>query len=258
MSRQNDLSLDDDPLEEIRLAWVDDPVPVHFMKHRSLIRYARDLKMITDVMKDYSKSHDCVEKAVLDATLEYGKKAHDVYCNSLHQWLHDNLDSLARDKVESSVRDYPEKGRQDLERYYLRATKAPENRTKSILLSSASKLLKASKDSQSIIEDQRQEILELKRLNELKEIYLDEAQNECQAKQLEVRRKAIELKKKQIDVDAYKELAEDTISIADVLDFNKFCSKYKQFLDKDKGVSMGGPAIPKTPGGHISLIKSHL
>ena len=27
MSRQNDLSLDDDPLEEIRLAWLDDPVP---------------------------------------------------------------------------------------------------------------------------------------------------------------------------------------------------------------------------------------
>ena len=109
MSRQNDLSLDDDPLEEIRLAWVDDPVPIHFMKHRSLIRYARDLKMITDVMRDYSKSHDCVEKAVLDATLEYGKKAHNVYCNGLHQLLHDNPDSLARDKVESLVRDYPEK-----------------------------------------------------------------------------------------------------------------------------------------------------
>ena len=70
MSRQNDLSLDDDPLEEIRLAWVDDPVPIHFMQHRSLIRYAHDLKIITDVVRDYSKSHDCVEKAVLDATLE--------------------------------------------------------------------------------------------------------------------------------------------------------------------------------------------
>ena len=158
MSRQNDHSLDEDPLEEIRLAWVDDPVPIHFIKHKSLIRYARDLKMISDVMRDYSKSHDCVEKAVLDATLEYGKKAHDVYCNSLHQWLHDNPDSLARDKVESLVRVYPEKERHDLERYYLRATNDPENRTKSTLLSSASKLSKASKDSRSIIEDQRQEI----------------------------------------------------------------------------------------------------
>ena len=127
MSRQNDLSLDDDPLEEIHLAWVDDPVPIHFIKHRSLIRYARDLKMITDVMRDYSKSHDCVEKAVLDAKLENGKKAHDVYCNSLHQWLHDNPDSLARDKVKSLVRDYPGKERHDLEKYYLRETKDPEN-----------------------------------------------------------------------------------------------------------------------------------
>ena len=133
----------------------------------------------------------------------------------MHQWLHDNPDSLARDKVESLVRDYPEKERHDLERYYLRATKDPENRTKSTLLSSASKLSKASKDSRSIIEDQRQEILELKRLNELKEIHLEEAHNKYQAKELEVRCKAIELKKKQIEVDAYKELAEDTSSITD-------------------------------------------
>ena len=45
------------------------------MKHSSLIRYARDLKMVSDVIRDCSKSHDCVEKAVLDATLEYGEKS---------------------------------------------------------------------------------------------------------------------------------------------------------------------------------------
>ena len=90
-------------------------------------------------------------------------------------------------------------------------------------------------------------------MNELKEKHLEEAHNEHQAKELEVRRKAIELKKKQIEVDAYKELVEDTSSITDVLDFNKFCSKYRQFLDKDKGVSTGGPTILKTPGGPYIL-----
>ena len=65
--------------------------------------------MVTDIMRDYSKSLSCVEKVILDARLEYGKKAHDIYGSNLHQWLHDNLDSLARDKVESLISDYSEK-----------------------------------------------------------------------------------------------------------------------------------------------------
>ena len=69
MCRHPNIGLDEDALEEIHLAWVDNPVSIYFMKHRSLICYARDLKTITDVTRDYSKNHNCIKKAVLDVIL---------------------------------------------------------------------------------------------------------------------------------------------------------------------------------------------
>ena len=62
----------DDLLEDIRLPWVDDPNPTHFTSHRALIRYARELKMITQVMKEYSKLDPKADQGLLDDTLQYG------------------------------------------------------------------------------------------------------------------------------------------------------------------------------------------
>ena len=46
---------DDDSLEDIRLPWVDDPDPSKFVNHRSFLRYSRELKTLTDVMREYSQ-----------------------------------------------------------------------------------------------------------------------------------------------------------------------------------------------------------
>ena len=45
----------DDLLEDIRLSWVDDPNPTYFTSRTALTRYASELKMITQAMKEYSK-----------------------------------------------------------------------------------------------------------------------------------------------------------------------------------------------------------
>ena len=54
-------SQDEDSLEDIRLPWVDDPNPSKFSNHRSLVRYSRELKTITDVMREYSRADDKVD-----------------------------------------------------------------------------------------------------------------------------------------------------------------------------------------------------
>ena len=97
-----------DPLENIQLSWVDKPKPDQFKNHRSLRRYANDLKLISSTMKSYSRSLVKVDELLLKNTLEYGLKAHSVYTTALHQWLEDNPNSLARDVVENLITNYPE------------------------------------------------------------------------------------------------------------------------------------------------------
>ena len=74
---------DEDSLEENRLLWVDDSNPSKFGNHRSLVCYSRELKTITDVMRKYSRSDDKVDADLLNATLKYGLKAHDIYKQAL-------------------------------------------------------------------------------------------------------------------------------------------------------------------------------
>ena len=70
------MDAEDDILADIRLSWVDDPNPIHFRNHRALTRYARELKMLTLVMKDYSRLSYKVDQNLLDRTLKYGLNAH--------------------------------------------------------------------------------------------------------------------------------------------------------------------------------------
>ena len=58
-----------DPLEDIRLSWVDKPKPDQFKNHRSLRRYANDLKLISFTMKSYSRSLVKVDELLLKNTL---------------------------------------------------------------------------------------------------------------------------------------------------------------------------------------------
>ena len=62
---------DDDSLEDIRLACVDDQDPSKFVNHRSFLRYSRELKTLTDVVRKYSKSDKVDESDLLDSILAY-------------------------------------------------------------------------------------------------------------------------------------------------------------------------------------------
>ena len=116
-----------DPLEDIRLSWVDKPKPDQFKNHKSLRRYANDLKLISSTMKSYSRPLVKVDELLLKNTLEYGLKAHSVYTTALHQCVEDNSNSLARDVVENLITNYPDEDIIKLKKYYARASKDPEN-----------------------------------------------------------------------------------------------------------------------------------
>ena len=152
-----------DPLEDIRLSWVDKPKPDQFKNHRSLRRYANDLKLISSTMKGYSRSLEKVDELLLKNTLECGLKAHSVYTTALHQWLEDNPNSLARDVIENLITNYPEEDIIKLKKYYARALKDPENRTAGTISShsrtSTSYLgTRISGKSLQIIEEQQKKI----------------------------------------------------------------------------------------------------
>ena len=65
--------------------------------------------MIGAVMRQYSKSVEKVDAAILNATLDYGLNAHDIYADALRIWLVDNPHSFAKPKVEDLEVSYPQK-----------------------------------------------------------------------------------------------------------------------------------------------------
>ena len=147
-------------LEDIRLSSVNDPNPTHFTSHRALLRYARELKMITQVIKEYSKLDPRADQGLLDDTLQYGFKAHSIYSTALHQWLENNQEAHSVPVVSRLVKEYEAKGVDDLKRYHVRASKAPYERS-SAIMSTASSSNCTSVVSLRIIRDQQQKIQEL-------------------------------------------------------------------------------------------------
>ena len=119
----------DDMLDEVRMDWVDDPNPTRFKSHRALTRYARELQLVTLVMRDYSKQDPKVEQSLLDVTLRYGLKAHSIYNIALHQWLEDNPEAHSVLIVQKLVKDYEARGTDDLVRYHAKASKHPDERS---------------------------------------------------------------------------------------------------------------------------------
>ena len=72
--------------------------------------------MITAVMRDYSRSYSKIECSVLEATLEYGLKAPNVYSHALRRWLEKIPKSFAREKVQKLIADYPKREKKSLQR----------------------------------------------------------------------------------------------------------------------------------------------
>ena len=58
-----------------------------------------------------------MEWSVLDATLEYGLKAHRVYSQALRFWLERSPKSFAREKVQKLIANYSEREKESLQRY---------------------------------------------------------------------------------------------------------------------------------------------
>ena len=101
--------------------------------------------MITTVMRDYSRSCSKIEGSVLDATLEYGLKVHNVYSHALHQWLERNPKSFAREKVQELISNYPEHEKESFIINYKRACRELDDRS----VGSFSSLLRPGSPAQS-------------------------------------------------------------------------------------------------------------
>ena len=242
-----------DPLEDIRLSWVDELKPDQFKNHRSLKRYANDLKLISSTMKSYIRSLTKVDEPLLKNTLEYGLKAHNVYAAAMHQWLEDNPNSLARGVVEELITNYPEEDITKLKKYYARALKDPENRTVGTMSSSSRTSTsylgtRISGKSLQIIEEQQKEIALLKRQKEMMELVIEEKEIDVQQiekeKEMELKKRDLALKRKNVELETYKSFAEDASSITDAEDFNRVKDTYKGRSNfKLSTVPTGGPEM---------------
>ena len=215
---------DDDSLEDIRLPWVDDPDPSKFVNHRSFLRYSRELKTLTDVMRKYSKSDKVVESDLLDSTLAYSLKAHDVYHNALTQWLIDNRNAYSRSIVQKLFAEY--KGREDLIRYHRRAKFDPELRSEVSAISRASNESNAhpdshcSQNSASIIKGQQRQLEHWRKQSQLKDLLFEE-------KALESNLLALQLKRKELELSDLQQFVSDIESAADAAEMDEVYSLHK-------------------------------
>ena len=239
----------DDLLEDIRLSWVDDPNPTYFTSHRALTRYARELKMITQVMKEYSKLDPKADQGLLDDTLQYGLKAHSTYSAALHQWLEDNHEAHSAPVVKRLVKEYEAKGCEDLKRYHVRASKVPDERSLATVSTTSrgtcSSTSGVSEKSLKIIKGQQQEIQQLQMQQKLRELALEE-------KDVEIKRSNIELEKKKLELNSYKQMVNELENITEA-DELVDCWPAREQANI---VLMGGPRGSKPPGG-IAMTDIH-
>ena len=249
-SKQNDeCDVDsNDVLEDVRLLWVDDPDPTYFKSHRALKRYARELKMITDVMREYSGRQEDNNQLLLDKTLEYGLRAHGIYNNALHQWLEDNPEAHSRPLVQNLVKEYREKESEDLKRYYDRASRKPECRSKPTVRSSTGTASKSSFSEQSmrIIQEQQKEISELKMQSKMQALTIQE-------KEIEVQRTNIELERKSLQLNTYQQIDDQFENATDAAELGLagLKSNKDHFLHDKEEVKMKSE-FPETTPGNVS------
>ena len=62
-------------------------------------------------------------------SLQYELKAHSIYITALYQWLENNQEAYSVPVVSRLVKEYEAKGVDDLKRYHVRASKAPDERS---------------------------------------------------------------------------------------------------------------------------------
>ena len=185
----------------------------------------------------------------------------DVYANALRNWLVDNPHSFAKPKVEDLVVNYPHEERENLKRCYDRAIKDPDECTAATVTSispTASQLKSTlSHHSCQVIEDQQKEIVELRRKTEEMKLALEEKDldiiEQQKRKEFETKRNEMALRKKQAELETYKDMVEDANSILDVHDFNRVRSTYAKsaICGVASVCPTGGPETKKPPGGPL-------
>ena len=216
---------DDDSLEYIRLPWSTIPDPSKFVNHRSFLRYSKELKTLTDVMREYSKSDKVVESDLLDSTLAYSlKAAHDIYYNALTQWLLDNPNPHSRFIVQKLFAEYKDK--EDLIRYHRRAKFDPKLRSEISAISRASDESIAhpdshcSQNSASIIKGQHLQFEHWRKESQPKDLLFEE-------KALESNLLALQLKRKELELSDLQQFVSDIESAADAAEMDEVYGLHK-------------------------------
>ena len=250
-------SQDEDSLEDIRLPWVDDPNPSKFSNHRSLVRYSHELKTITDVMREYSRSDDKVDADLLNATLKYGLKAHDIYKQALSQWLSDNPTANSHPIVQKLCMEY--KGKTDFIRYYSRAMADPETRSEATACTTASNELNAgtsvahcslgSSESASVIQGQQRKIEHLRKQSQWKDLIVEE-------KVLESNLLALRLKKKDLELSNLQQFVDDLESVTDAAELNEvyYTRRPSPTPGLQSGDSATAPSITGVPPSSVPFL----
>ena len=232
-----------DALHDIRLEWVENPECMKSPSHRLLSRCANELTMITSAMKEYGRSSNKVERGILEAVLNYGLKAHELFSTALNEWLAQNPESFARDKIKKLMSRFPERESEHLRRYYSRACKDPLERsvwTASQLSDPVSQLPSDVSVEPSQLQKQREEILKLSSLNQMMELSAEESKMNLE---FERKKHELELRKKNKELEVLKSIAEAATNATDVLEFNDARERYSQVVVPDKAPT-GGPELP--------------
>ena len=119
----------EDALVEVHLSWLDNVSAETNFTHRALKRYFADLQVVVKVMRSYAYNEEENVNAIVTAVYEYICKGLVRYLDLLMYWLQENEDNPARKIVEDLLKDYEEKLRYKLDRYYTKAMKHPSDRS---------------------------------------------------------------------------------------------------------------------------------
>ena len=112
------------------------------------------------------------------------------------------------------MKEYEAKGVDDLKRYHVRASKAPDERSSATMSTAGSSSCTSvvSKKSLRIIRDQQQKIQELQMQKKMRELALEE-------KEVEIKQGNIKLKKKNLELDSYKQMVNELENVTEADEF---------------------------------------
>ena len=157
----------------------------------------------------------------------------------------DKPEAHSRPLVQNLVKKDREKESEDLKRYYDRASRKPECRSKPTVRSSTGTASKSSFSEQSmrIIQEQQKEISELKMQSKMQALTIRE-------KEIEVQRTNIELERKSLQLNTYQQIDDQFENATDAAELSLagLKSNKDHFLHDKEEVKMKSEFCETTPG----------